>query len=270
MTRKIRESIDDFKTYDEYTLTTVAPAPTPAPVGMTLYDDFESSPFSTTTEPYNTPNGKWHIKYLGYGYAKTVKDLDGNSRLEISPKLDDGKEHAVQMYSTKTFTGIHCKARVRLDKQRAFTYETGQSHPQMWDTFWFMLAHVDSTTHIYFNLKTNGWEIGKKDNDHPASEELQEYITQGSTPAAVIGQWYDIEYFVVPDFIAKKLRIKVIVNGKVLADVLDNQAWQRNGVTGSGTSAYFLSSNLKRCAPYSEQSRTSWDRIYLEECTQVT
>lgn len=259
MTRKIRESIDDFKTYQEFILVDQP----------TLYDDFSADHFNTSVDGFVSPNGKWQVKYLGYGYAKTVTDPDGSNRLEVSPKLDDGKEHAVAILSTKTFTGIHGKFAVRLDAQRRFTFENGQSHPQAWDTFWAMLAHVNDTTHIYFNIKTNGWEIGKKDNDHPASEELQEYIMQGNLPLAILGDWYIVEFWVVPVKSVGRLRIKVIVNGKVLADLLDNQKSQRNGTISSSTSDFFLNSDQKRFGVYSEQSKTSWKEIYLQESSSV-
>src|SRR5205807_1100591 len=140
--------------------------------------------------------------------------------------------------------------------------------PISWYTLWPLIAYVNDTTHYYFNLKTNGWELGKKDNDHPASEEIQEFLNQGSSPKAVIGQWNTIEWWVAKDVASANMRIRVDVNGATVVNMVDNQPWQRNGTTGTGTSPFFLNA-AKKVSLYNEGSQISWDDVFISEATTI-
>src|SRR5205814_7786797 len=139
------------------------------------------------------------------GFVKTVQDPSNanNQYLVTSPKLDVLR--ASRLDTTRTWKGIHGRMRARLDAQL--------QPPISWYTLWPLIAYVNETTHYYFNLKTNGWELGKKDNDHPPSEEIQEYLNTGSSPKAVIGQWFTTEWWVVKDTASANLRIRVDVDG---------------------------------------------------------
>lgn len=215
------------------------------------YDNFEGALWTMTTDGQSSPNGKWKSSYLGYGFAKTVTE-NGANILQLSPKLDvlRAAKLKANQFSQKT---IHGKFRCRLDKQST-------SNTQPWYTIWPLIAEVNDTTHYYFNLKTNGWELGKKDNDHPASEELQEYLATGSSPKAVIGVWNTIEWWVTIE--NNNMRIKVDVNGSTVVNMLDNKGWQRNGTSGIGASQFFINA-LKTVALYAEGSQVSWDNVEL-------
>lgn len=223
-----------------------------------LYDDFQASNWGTSSDSYTSPDGKWKVGYISQGRANVLTDSTGNKLLQMSPAFD--KLRATKLYANAFKAhGIHGKLRVRLDAQLSSI---------SWYCPWPLLAYLNETTHIYFNLKTNGWEIGKKDNDKDPALELQEYIAQGSTPKVVIGQWYTIEWWVVPDP-SGNLMIRVDVNGTKIWSGLDNQPWQRGGLTGIGTSKYFLDSIDKMVALYQEGSQCSWDDVYLEPTSTI-
>jgi hypothetical protein len=224
----------------------------------TPYDDFNGPLYTLASDGVLTPNGLWRTGYVSEGYVKTVQDgTDAtNQYLVTSPKLDVLR--ATRVDSTNTWPEIHGSVRARLD---------AQLQPSLgWYTLWPLIAFVDDTTSYYFNLKPNGWELGKKDNDHPPAEELQEFLATGNSPNLIVGQWNSIEWWVVKDTASTNLRIRVDVNGMTVVDMVDNQPWQRNGTTGMGTSSFFLNA-AKRVALYNEGSQVSWDDVYISKPT---
>ena len=60
------------------------------------------------------------------------------------------------------------------------------------------------------------------------------------------------------------LRIRVDVNGMTVVNMVDNQPWQRNGTTGTGTSSFFLNA-FKGVSLYNEGSQVSWDDVFISE-----
>lgn len=230
----------------------------PPTAAVAPYDNFNGPLYTLTSDGALTPNGLWKTGYVSEGYVKTVQDSTNaaNQYLVTSPKLDVLR--ASRLDTTTTWPEIHGSVRARLDAQL--------QPPLGWYTLWPLIAFVDVTTGYYFNLKTNGWELGKKDNDHPPAEELQEFLATGSSPNAVIGQWYTIEWWVVKDPASTNLRIRVDVNGMTVVDMVDNQPWQRNGTTGTGTSSFFLNAP-KGVSLYNEGSQVSWDDVFISEAT---
>jgi hypothetical protein len=234
---------------------TDTPPPALAPTAsVAAYDNFNGPLYTLTADGVLTPNGLWKTGYVSQGYVKTVQDATsaGNQYLVTSPQLDVLRASRVD--TTKTWPDIHGSLRARLDAQL--------QPPLGWYTLWPLIAFVDQTTHYYFNLKPNGWELGKKDNDHPPAEELQEYLATGNAPSLAIGQWNTIEWWVMKDTGSTNLRIRVDVNGMTVVDMVDNQPWQRNGTTGMGTSAFFLNA-AKGVSLYNEGSQVSWDDVFI-------
>ncbi|MGE0546034.1 MAG: Ig-like domain-containing protein [Kofleriaceae bacterium] len=227
---------------------------------LQLYDNFNGSLYNLTSDGATSPNALWRTQFVSGGYAKTVQDPtnSSNAYLVTAPRLDTLR--AVHVNSTQAWKGIHGKMRARLDAQL--------QPAQGWYTIWPLIAYVDVTTHYYFNLKTNGWELGKKDNDLDPALEHQWFIRTGTSPRAVIGQWATIEWWVVPDPATSNIRLRVDVDGVTVVDVLDNTKWERNGQSGIGASSFFFNAD-KKVALYAEASQVSWDDVYISPATSV-
>lgn len=231
-----------------------------------IYSDFQES-WTTTKDSSRSPDRRWNVAYLGYGYAAVLGESFGNKYLEVSPSLNG--LHASRIDSATSYIAVHGKLDARLDRQ-------SQNNTQNWYSMWPMLAYHDETTHIYFILSTSGWEIGKKDNDLDPSLELQRFIKTGRSPAAQVGTWHTIEWWIDKDPDSENLRIRVdvdgepvtqsAINGTIVNYVVDDEQWVRNGTTGYGTSSYFLYAD-KKMSLYQEGAQVSWDNVYFEELT---
>lgn len=226
-----------------------------------------------------SPNGKWRTNFSTGGHFKTLDD-GGSIVAESSPDLSAGLK-AARVDSTATYgPGIHGELRCKLAAQNP-------NNTQPWYTIWPLCAYINPVTHIACTLKTNGWEISKKDNDLPIGLELQSYIASDSSPTAqraIVGEWNTMKFWIVPDDVEPTLAIRLEINGKRVFDGLDwaklnlaptlpgaiynGTGWQRGGLTGQGSSTYFRNTN-KGFSFYSEASAVRWDDVYLSSITEM-
>jgi len=63
------------------------------------------------------------------------------------------------------------------------------SAPNPWETAWIVWDYTDNDHFYYFALKTNGWELGKRD---PAYTGGQRFLATGSDVSFLLKTWYDV------------------------------------------------------------------------------
>lgn len=262
---------------------------------VTAYDDFQASTWSANVEPFDSPDGKWRVIYKSQGTAKVVTDASGNHFLQTTPPLANNPDNAgaaVLVQSLQQYNNIHIKFSVRLDQQ-------GTNTTRGWYTFWPMVF-VNDNTHYYFSMYGcgfgNGWEFGKKDNDHilgddvqlDASHHTQQILASGGSPCANPvtkgGSWYTVEWWCVRDNATNNIRNMIKVGSGKNIDLsavtpvynsLDT-GWYARGCSTSnytsctyqfapGASSYFMD-KPKSFSCYNEASQVSWDDIYLAPC----
>lgn len=230
-----------------------------------FHDEFQGPVYCLTADGAKSPDGKWISGYVAYGSACIKPDTadQTNQVFVTTPKLDSALR-ACRIDSILAVNNMHCKLTARLDHQN--TYNT-----QSWYTVWPLFGYVDETNHYYFNLKTNGWELGKKDNDLDPSLELQRYLASGSSPIIVIGQKNDIECWIVlgksPANGVECNHIVVKVNGAKIVDLWDDGTHSDGMGKINPTGAKLK--GPKRISLYNEACQVSWDKIVLEEATGV-
>lgn len=200
-----------------------------------LYDDFSGGTY-TLVDGQSSPNGKWHDQFNGYGSAGVRADSNSNNIFFEQPETaTDGSTHAALVLSTKNLvTSYKLSLDVRTDRQL-------KPNPNTWETAWIMFNYVDSWHHYYFTLKTNGYELGKKDNN--LQQDQQVFLATGASPSVTLGTWQHVDIQVQGNHII------VWVNSAKVADYFD-----------TGMSSAFA--NGGALGLYTEDSAVSFDNIY--------
>ena len=84
------------------------------------------------------------------------------------------------------------------------------SAPNPWEVGWVMFRFRDLSNYYYFILKTNGFELGKKQGS-----DAQIFLATGDLPRLAVGQPYGLQVRV------QGARIRVSVNGTPVVDFTD-------------------------------------------------
>jgi hypothetical protein len=143
-----------------------------------LYDNFEG-PAYTITDNQTSPNGKWFNKYNGFGASGTVTitpltttDSNNNTIFYEEPKTSTSpnETHAALTLTTQTYEDVEMHLKVKTNKQLR-----QNSIPNPWEVAWIMWRYQDDWHHYYFIFKPNGVELGKKQNENQAEEQILVY-----------------------------------------------------------------------------------------------
>jgi len=84
------------------------------------------------------------------------------------------------------------------------------SAPNPWEVGWVMFRFRDLQDYYWFMLKTNGYELGKKQGS-----DVQIFLVTGDSPKLVLGQKYRVQIQAVG------ANIKVFLDGALLVDYTD-------------------------------------------------
>lgn len=124
--------------------------------------------------------GDWAVVFAGYGSVQ-VSGLQ-DRRLTLAPMVSStpAETHAALVLSRAALPATsRYEARVRTVEQ----LRRG-STPNPWETGWLVVNYTDNEHFDYVALKTNGWELGKRDPAYPGG---QRFLATGATPAATVG-----------------------------------------------------------------------------------
>ncbi|HJU34039.1 MAG TPA: family 16 glycoside hydrolase [Nitrososphaera sp.] len=158
-------------------------------LALDLYDDFEG-PTYKITDNQTSPNGKWLNKYSGFGSSGTVtiKSLSPSDRnntvLYQEPKTSTSlnETHGALTLTTQTYQDVEMSLKVKTHKQLR-----QNSAPNPWEVAWIILRYQDDWHHYYFILKPNGVELGKKQNENRAEEQI--FLHTANEPKLKIDEW---------------------------------------------------------------------------------
>jgi hypothetical protein len=153
-----------------------------------LYDNFEG-PSYTITDNQISPNGKWLNKYNGLGASGTVNitsltATDTNTVFYEEPKTSTGpnETHAALTLTTQTYEDLEMYLKVKTNKQLR---QNSATNP--WEVAWIMWRYQDDWHHYYFIFKPNGVELGKKQNENQAEEQI--FLYTANEPKLKIDEW---------------------------------------------------------------------------------
>jgi hypothetical protein len=111
------------------------------------------------------------------------------------------------------------------------------SDPNSWEVGWVMFHFRDLANYYYFILKTNGFELGKKQGS-----DAQIFLSTGALPGLVVGQRYRIQVWM------QGARIRVSVDGAQVLDFTDPNPLPAGAV-----------------GLYEEDSRASFDSLAVSD-----
>lgn len=125
--------------------------------------------------------GPWTVAFAGYGSVS----IPSKSLLRLSPAAPTAstETHSALVVSKKTFTTKQLKLEARL--RTTAQLRTG-SAPNPWETAWLIWDYQDNDHFSYLAIKTNGWELGKRDPAYPGG---QRFLATGTNLATAVGQW---------------------------------------------------------------------------------
>jgi Domain of Unknown Function (DUF1080) len=160
-------------------------------LALDLYDNFEGLPY-TITDNQTSPNGKWFNKYNGFGATGTVNvtpttttDTDNNNTIFYAkPKTSTSpnETHAALTLTTQIYEDVEMQLKVKTNEQLR-----QNSTPNPWEVAWIMWRFQDDWHHYYFIFKPNGVELGKKQNEDQAEEQI--FLYTSDEPQLKINEW---------------------------------------------------------------------------------
>ena len=159
-------------------------------LALDLYDNFEG-PLYTITDNHTSPNGKWFNKYNGFGASGTVivaplttNATNNNTVFFEEPKssTNPNETHAALTLTTQTYEDVEMQLKVKTNEQLR-----QNSTPNPWEVAWIMWRFQDDWHHYYFIFKPNGVELGKKQNENQAEEQI--FLYTANEPELKINEW---------------------------------------------------------------------------------
>ena len=159
-------------------------------LALDLHDNFEGPPY-TIRDNQTSPNGKWFNKYNGFGASGTVivapltTTVTNNHTVffeEPKSSANPNETHAALTLTTQTYEDVEMQVRVKTNEQLR-----QNSTPNPWEVAWIMWRFQDDWHHYYFIFKPNGVELGKKQNENQAEEQI--FLYTANEPELKINEW---------------------------------------------------------------------------------
>lgn len=218
-----------------------------------LYDNFEGDTY-TITDNQTSPNGKWFNRYSGFGASGTdgitssitplVNNNSNNNNTVFYEKPKTSKNpnetYSALTLTTESYDDMEIYLKVKTNQQLR-----ENSPPNPWEVAWIMWRYQDDWHHYYFIFKPNGVELGKKQNENQAEEQI--FLYTANEPKLKIGEW-------------NTWRIKMSGNHiEIWLKMVDDGSWQR--VVNYYDDAPII--GLGNIGLYTEDAYVQFDDVYI-------
>lgn len=190
-----------------------------------FYDNFQANTY-LLTEGQTSPNGKWKSIYSGYGWMGTVNDDStsgsANNYFFEQPKTSTryNETNASLVTTKQAFSDFQMTVDMKTVRQLR-----QNSPPAPWETAWIFWHYTDRFHYYGLVLKTDGFQIEKKDNNVKCDCEI--YLVDVSHPKVKFDQWQTVTIRVV-NSASGTPHITVWVDGLLATDFVDNSIHQPN------------------------------------------
>lgn len=148
-----------------------------------------SSPFTDDFSGYRagerwgegSAHGVWTVRYNGFGSVGVLCPIRGALELRPAAAVAPEQTHAALVVTRMPYRDGVLRLSVRTVRQLR---ENGPPNP--WEVAWIVFRYSDDEHFYYLALKTNGWELGKRDPTYPGG---QRFLGTGSAPESRVGEW---------------------------------------------------------------------------------
>jgi hypothetical protein len=194
-----------------------------------------------------SPNGKWKAIYAGFGTMGAATCPAPNNCFFEQPKISTSpsETHASLAVTTSQFGNFKMTIQMKTVQQLR-----QNSAPNPWETAWIFWHMTDNFHYYALALKTNGFQLEKKDNNIQ-NDAGEIYLVTSPQPTVTIGHWQTIT-IQHENSSSGTPHIQIWVDGVKAADIVDNRS-QRNSPQMSGG---FI-------GLYNEDSRVNFDNVNI-------
>lgn len=210
---------------------------------MLINDQFSKYPASSGWTDGQS-FGPWNVVFAGYGAVSTPASRPRVVRLAPATASAPEQTHAAMVVSQKSLAKQCINVTSRFVTQQQL--RTG-SAPNPWETGWLVWDYADNDHFTYLALKTNGWELGKRDPAYPGG---QRFLATGTSYATAVGQWRTTRVKRVVSSDKLSSTTHVFISGAKVAKFVDTERPYRAGKVGM----------------YSEDAVVDFDYLRVNRC----
>ena len=182
-----------------------------------LYDDFENGSYKLELG-HVSPNLKWASIYTGFGSMGVATDHEnkGNHFFEEpqEPKLSNST-HSSLAITTKKYQDFDLTLDMMTVKQLR------KDKPNPWETAWVVWHFTDNYHWYAFQLKTNGVQLEKKDND-VKNDAAEIFLQTKNSSAFKLGTWNKVRILHEGSY-TNTPHIRIWINNDKVFDYVDDK-----------------------------------------------
>lgn len=188
--------------------------------------------------------GRWQVVFAGYGAVSKPATRPHSLRLSPARAQSAEETHAALVVSRRSFSNRCLDVRTRVIVREQLR---AGSAPNPWETAWLVWDYLDNEHFSYLAIKTNGWELGKRD---PAYSGGQRFLATGDAPATAAGQWRNAHIKRTASADGLRSTIRAFVGGVNIATFGDTERPYFSGKLGM----------------YVEDATADFDKIVAKRC----
>ena len=211
-----------------------------------LYDDFENVTYKLELGHVSADN-KWASIYTGFGTMGVAKDLENNGNHffeEPQPPKFSNMTHSSLAITTKKYQDFDLTLDMMTVKQLR------KEKPNPWETAWIVWHFTDNYHWYAFQLKTNGIQLEKKDND--VKDDAAEIFLQTKNSSAFkLGAWNKIRILHENSY-TNTPHIQIWVDKEKVFDYIDNKIPNSAKI------------DFGAIGLYSEDASVRFDNVYIK------
>jgi hypothetical protein len=213
----------------------------------TLYDNFENRTYKLELGTFS-PDGKWASIYTGFGSMGVERDLSNQGNhfyVKPLPSLLPNVTHSGLAITTKQYQNFD------LTVDAMTVQQLRKDNPNTWETAWILWHYTDRFHWYAMQLKTNGVQLEKKDNELQ-NDTAEEFLVTKSDPKLKLGYWHKIR-ILHEDSSSFTPHIQIWIDNEKVIDYIDDKIPNSPRLSDGGSIGL-----------YSEDASVRFDNVYIK------